>query len=95
MVEAGDIVDADLQVETRRLVLVLSNAQFHQETGRSLVAPQTVDANYEVPWRVRAEGMTFAVDAARTLPVEQLLNHRGRAPYSAVSRAHRALRAAM
>jgi mRNA-degrading endonuclease toxin of MazEF toxin-antitoxin module len=40
MIDIGDIHLADLNEEHRRLVVVVSTNQFHQGSGRALVAPQ-------------------------------------------------------
>ena len=94
MIDAGDVHFADLHEERRRKVLVVSRAQFHRLAGRAVVIPQVFGAPDEVPfpWRIEFDGMVFAVDLMRTLPVERLLKRTGRAPEPAMVAIRQALR---
>lgn len=80
MIEAGDIHLADVGQEQRRHVLVVSNNRFHRLSGRAIVAPALPGEPDEVPfpWRIEAEGMVFAVDLLRSIPVERVLEPVGR-----------------
>lgn len=50
MIGQGDVSLADLNLEARLPVRVLSNRRFHQLTGRALVAPREVHEPF--PWRI-------------------------------------------
>lgn len=93
MIDAGDIYLADLNDEQRRRVLVLSNARFTEHSGVALVVPELPGPPdvAAFPWRVPADGRTFAVDMLRTVPVDRLLERVDRAPAAAVAAARRAL----
>jgi mRNA-degrading endonuclease toxin of MazEF toxin-antitoxin module len=84
MIDAGDIHLADLNEESRRRVLVVSNARFNEMSGRVFVAPEVLGAATDVPfpWRISIGGAIFAVDHLRSLPVERLLRRTERAPHS-------------
>lgn len=92
--EPGDIHLADLNEERRRHVLVLSVGRFQRASERVIVAPQIFDEPDVVPmpWRIEVDGMVFAVDLLRSMPVARVLKRTGRAPQSAMIRATTALR---
>jgi len=93
MIDAGDVHLADLDEERRRQVLVVSNRQFHQLSGRVLVAPQLLGDRDEVPfpWRVDVDGALFAVDLMRSMPTERLRDRTGRASAEAMRAVRRAI----
>jgi mRNA-degrading endonuclease toxin of MazEF toxin-antitoxin module len=93
VIDAGDIHLADLNEEHRRRVLVISNDRFHRASGRVLVAPEIYGPPDEVPfpWRVQVDTAVYAVDLARSLPVDRLLDRTDRAPSAAMSAVRRAL----
>lgn len=93
MIDAGDIVIADLNDEVRRRVLVLSTERFHSLSGRAIVAPEVRHEPDEVlfPWRVRIDDAAYAVDLARSLPVDRLLERTERAPAAVVLAARKTL----
>lgn len=93
MIGSGDIHEADLSDEQRRVVLVISNARFHRVAGRALVAPQIAVEPDEVlfPWRVAVGDPVFAVDLIRSVPVERLLDRIDRAPSEAMAQVRRAV----
>ncbi len=90
MIDQGDIPIADLNLEVRLPVLVLSNRRFHQLTGRALVAPREQAEPF--PWRVDHDGETYAVDLARTVSLDNLGDVVNTASVSAQNQATRALR---
>ena len=90
MIDQGEITIADLNLEVRIPVLVLSNRRFHQLTGRALVAPQEQAEPF--PWRIEHAGTTYAIDLARTIAVDNLGEVTGIASVSAQTQATRALR---
>jgi mRNA-degrading endonuclease toxin of MazEF toxin-antitoxin module len=87
--EPGDICLADLNEERRRHVLVLSVGRFERVSERVIVAPQVFEQPEEVPlpWRIEVDGMVFAVDLLRSMPLTRVLDRVGRAPQSAMARA--------
>jgi mRNA-degrading endonuclease toxin of MazEF toxin-antitoxin module len=88
---AGDVFLADARDEVRRRVLVLSDARFHQATGRAIVAPSIeVITGDESPWRV-GDDERFAADFLTTLPLDRLLEAVGRVDAATLRRAHRAV----
>lgn len=93
--DTGDVYLADLGEGTRRHVLVLSNAQFHRRSTRVVIAPEFRAASLEelLPWRIRVGELVFAIDHVRTVEADLLLDDRGAAPFQAIERARRALRA--
>lgn len=93
MTDSGDIFLADLGGEQRDVVMVLSNQRFTGASGRVLVAPVRLGPALPVhfPWHVPVDDHTFAVDYAMTVDERDLLDHMGRAPYTAVMRARRAV----
>ena len=90
MIDQGEISIADLNLEVRQLVLVLSNRRFHQLTGRALVAPKEQPEPF--PWRIEHGGDSYAIDLARTVSLDNLGEVVGTASASAVQKATRALR---
>jgi len=80
MIEAGDIHVADLHLERRLPVLVVSTAKFTRLSGRAIVAPAVPGEPDEVPfpWRIGAEGHVFAIDLLRSIPADRLLDRVGR-----------------
>lgn len=90
MIDQGEIVIADLNLEVRVPVLVLSNRRFHQLTGRALVAPK--EQMEPFPWRIEHNGSFYAVDLARTIAVDNLGDVTAIASAGAQSQATRALR---
>jgi len=90
MIDQGDISIADLNLEVRLPVLVLSNRRFHQLTGRALVAPKELSEPF--PWRIEHAGESYAVDLARTVSLDNLGEVLGTASVSAQHQAIRALR---
>ncbi len=93
MINAGDIFLADLNEALRRRVLVISTERFHRVSGRALVAPEVFGEPDEVPfpWRVPVEGAVYAVDLARSLPIDRLLERTDRATAAAMTIVRRAL----
>lgn len=93
MINAGDIHLADLSEERRRRVLVISNDRFNSASGRALVAPELLGVADEVPfpWRVRVDDAVYALDLARSLPADRLLDRTDRAPADAMALVRRAL----
>ncbi len=88
---AGDVYLAETRDEQRRRVLVLSDARFHQATGRAIVAPSIASvAGDESPWRPGGTGR-FAVDCLTTLPLDRLLQGDGRVGAAALRLVQRAL----
>jgi mRNA-degrading endonuclease toxin of MazEF toxin-antitoxin module len=94
MIDAGDVHLADLNDEHRRRVLVVSNARFTAASGRAIVVPEIVGPPDEVsdPWRIECEGVVFALDFVRALPVERLLQRTGRIDSTSLATTRRALR---
>jgi mRNA-degrading endonuclease toxin of MazEF toxin-antitoxin module len=90
MIEQGEISIADLNLEVRLPVLVLSNRRFHQLTGRVLVAPS--EQLEPFPWRIAHGDTTYAVDLARTVSIDNLGDVIGTVSLSARNQAIRALR---
>jgi len=90
MIDQGEISIADLNLEVRLPVLVLSNRRFHQLTRRALVAPK--EQTEPFPWRIDHDGETYAVDLARTVSLDNLGEVVGAASVSAQNQATRALR---
>ena len=93
MISAGDIHFADLNEERRRRVLVISNSRFHPASGRALVAPEIIGGPAEVPfpWHVRVDDGGYAVDLARSLAIDRLLDRTDRGPSEAMAIVRRAL----
>ena len=93
MISAGDIHFADLNEERRRRVLVISNSRFHRASGRALVAPEIIGEPAEVPfpWRVQVDDGVYAVDLARSVALDRLLDRTDRAPADAMAIVRRAL----
>jgi mRNA-degrading endonuclease toxin of MazEF toxin-antitoxin module len=94
MIDAGDVHLADLNDERRRRVLVVSNARFGSASGRAIVIPEIVGPPDEVPdpWRIECEGMVFALDFVRSVPVGRLLERTGRIDSTSLAAMRRALR---
>lgn len=90
MIDQGDIAIADLNLEVRLPVLVLSNRRFHQMTGRALVAPEEQAEPF--PWRIDHDDTSFAVDLARTMSIDNLGEVVATIAVSARNNATRALR---
>jgi mRNA-degrading endonuclease toxin of MazEF toxin-antitoxin module len=90
VIEQGEISIADLNLEARLPVLVLSNRRFHQLTGRALVAPS--EQMEPFPWRIEHGDASYAVDLARTVSVDNLGDVVGTVSVSARNQAIRALR---
>lgn len=93
MSDAGDIHLADLNVERRRHVLVVSNRRFNRLSERVLVVPEITGppADLAFPWWVEADGVVFAVDLIRSIPGDRLLDRTGRAPASVMGQIQRTL----
>ena len=93
MIDAGDIFLADLSEERRRRVLVMSTDRFHRASGRAIVAPEVLGEPDDVPfpWRVQVEDGVYAVDLARTLPIDRLLDRTDRASAAAMVTVRRAI----
>lgn len=93
MIDAGDIFLADLNEERRRRVLVMSTDRFHRASGRAIVAPEVLGEPDDVPfpWRVQVEDGVYAVDLARTLPIDRLLDRTDRASAAAMVTVRRAI----
>ena len=93
MIVAGDIHLADLIDETRRRVLVVSNDRFTAMAQRVLIAPEVASEIGEVafPWRVDVNGVTFAIDLLRSVPVDRLLDRVDRASTMAMAQVRRAV----
>lgn len=93
MIQPGDIFVADLNEEVQRRVLVVSNARFTSASGRAVVIPEIVGQTDEIPfpWRIDVEDGIFAVDLLRSIPVERLLDHTGRASFAAMVKIRRAV----
>jgi mRNA-degrading endonuclease toxin of MazEF toxin-antitoxin module len=89
----GDIHLADLNEERRRRVLVVSKVRFNRMTGRVVVVPEVGGRPDEVPfpWRIEADGVVFAVDLLRSMPVERLLQRTGRATHGTMLQVRRAI----
>lgn len=90
MIDQGEISIADLNLEVRLPVLVLSNRRFHQLTGRALVAPR--EQTEPFPWRIEHGDASYAIDLARTIAVDNLGDVIGTVSVSARNQAIRALR---
>lgn len=74
MIDAGDIYRADVGLETRRHVLVVSNRRFHRLAARAIVCPQMETVPDErFPWWIEVDAGTFALDRLASLPVDRLL----------------------
>ena len=97
MSDVGDIHLADLGGGRRRRVLVLTSLRFHRQAGRAVVAPAVVvsAADPQPPWRIVVGPDIFAIDALRSIDLEQLLEPIGRADRQACAAARRALQAIM
>ena len=93
MIDAGDIFLADLNEALRRRVLVISTERFHRASGRTLVAPEIFGDPDEVPfpWRVQIEDGVYAVDLARSVPIDRLLDRTDRATAATMAIVRRAL----
>jgi len=93
MIVAGDVHLSDLNDEERRRVLVVSNRRFHDASRRALVAPELFGEPDAVafPWRVEVNGVVFALDLLRSLPIERLLDRVDRASASAMAAVERTL----
>ena len=94
MIQAGDIVLADLRDETRHRVLVTSDSRFHRLAGRAVVVPEISTDPDEIlpPWRIEIETSVFAVDLLRSIPLDRLLETVGRAPAAPFDQVRRAIR---
>lgn len=90
MIEQGEVAIADLNLEVRLPVLVLSNRRFHQLTGRALVAPG--EQTEPFPWRIDHGDASYAIDLARTVSLDNLGDVIGTVSVSARNQAIRALR---
>jgi len=90
MIDQGDVSLADLNLESRLPVLVLSNRRFHQLTGRALVAPK--EDHEPFPWRIEHGDSSYAVDLARTISIDHLGDVVDVVSVAAQARASRALR---
>lgn len=84
MIDAGDVVLADLGLELRHQVVVLSTKAAIRATGRALVAPLVDGPDDEVPspWRVGG----FAIDMMTTVSTDRLLTQTGRVESQALRR---------
>lgn len=93
MIDSGDIYVADLGGEAPRHVLVLSNAELHRRAARVLVAPEWrgAEVTRPFPWIVAADDVEFAVDHMRSVAADLLVRRVGRAPFTTVVAARRAL----
>ena len=72
---------------------MISTERFHRVSGRALIAPEVVGDPDAVPfpWRVQVEGGVYAVDLARSLPIDRLLDRTDRATAGAMAAVRRAL----
>jgi mRNA-degrading endonuclease toxin of MazEF toxin-antitoxin module len=94
VIDAGDVVLADVRAERRTEVLVLSTARFHRLAERAVVAPRLEFVPAErFPWWVDTELGVFAVDRMATIPIARLLDPVGRVTSAQLDQAHRAVRA--
>ena len=93
MIDAGDIFLADLNEVLRRRVLVISTERFHRASGRALVAPEILGDPDDVPfpWRLQVEDGVYAVDLARSVPIDRLLDRTDRATAATMAIVRRAL----
>ncbi len=75
--------------------MVLTSIRFHRLAGRAIVAPAVVvsAADPQPPWRIAVGSDLFALDALRTVDLEQLLESVGRADRQACTAARSALQA--
>ena len=70
----GEVWVADLGDETRRRVLVLSDARLHQIAQRAIVAPMSTEAPNGAPWFVdTGHDEHVNVHLIRSIPVARLL----------------------
>ena len=90
MIDQGQITIADLNLEVRLPVLVLSNRRFHHMTGRALVAPEELHEPF--PWRIEHGDSSYAVDLARTVALDNLGEVIATSSTTAQAQAVRALR---
>jgi mRNA-degrading endonuclease toxin of MazEF toxin-antitoxin module len=91
VIDAGDIYLADLGLELRRPVVVLSSSAVIRATGRAVVAPAVLqDPGYDVPspWRIGG----FAIDAMATVREHRLLDQTGRVDAGSLRRMLKAAR---
>jgi mRNA-degrading endonuclease toxin of MazEF toxin-antitoxin module len=80
-VDRGDIFIADLGMERRRRVLVVSPAEFNRVAGVVVVAGELAvpaDAT-PFPWRIDVDDAVFALDLLRTIEPRRLVERTGRA----------------
>jgi mRNA-degrading endonuclease toxin of MazEF toxin-antitoxin module len=77
VIDAGDIYLADLGLEQRHPVVILSPASASRIAGRVVVAPAVLGSVDEVPSPWRIDG--FAIDMMTTTLPERLLTQTGRA----------------
>lgn len=84
MTDAGDMYLADLGLEQRHPVVVLSSASATRIAGRLVVAPAVIGPIDEVPSPWRVDG--FAVDMMTTTHPDRLLTHLGRVESRALRR---------
>ena len=90
MIDQGDIATADLNLERRLRVVVLSTRQFHRLTERALAAPRELPEPF--PWRIVHGEDTFAIDLMRTVAVDRLGQPEGRLSLVALRHATQAVR---
>ena len=74
-------------------MLVISTERFHRASGRALVAHEILGDPDEVPfpWRVQVEDGVYAVDLARSVPIDRLLDRTDRATAATMAIVRRAL----
>jgi mRNA-degrading endonuclease toxin of MazEF toxin-antitoxin module len=84
VIDAGDVYLADLGLEQRHPVVVLSASSVSRIAGRVVVAPATNGEIDEVPSPWRIDG--FAIDMMTTTLPERLLTKTGRVEFRALRR---------
>jgi mRNA-degrading endonuclease toxin of MazEF toxin-antitoxin module len=90
---AGDVWLADRGEETRRLVLVVSDARFHRLAQRAVIAAVLDEAPAApMPWHIPFSRGTIAVNLLGTISVDRLLERVDQADFETLRRVRRAVR---
>jgi mRNA-degrading endonuclease toxin of MazEF toxin-antitoxin module len=89
---AGEIWLADRSDETRRLVLVISDARFHRLAERAVIAPVLDQVpDFPRPWHIRVGDQAVAVNQLGTAPVARLLERVDRVSFDTLRQVRRAV----